>query len=73
MKLPRDVSGLELAKLLRKFGYKITRQTRKPISKVSITISKHRNLKPGTLNAISKNVADHLGMDNNSLIRELFG
>ncbi len=27
MKLPRDISGEELAKLLKKFGYEITRQT----------------------------------------------
>jgi len=27
MKLPRDISGEELAKLLRKYGYKVTRQT----------------------------------------------
>ena len=27
MKLPRDLSGEELAKLLRKYGYEVTRQT----------------------------------------------
>jgi predicted RNA binding protein YcfA (HicA-like mRNA interferase family) len=27
MKLPRDLSGPELAKLLRKVGYELTRQT----------------------------------------------
>jgi len=27
MKLPRDISGNELAALLQKFGYKITRQS----------------------------------------------
>jgi len=27
VKLPRDVSGTELAALLRRFGYEITRQT----------------------------------------------
>lgn len=27
MKLPRDLSGEELAKLLKKYGYEITRQT----------------------------------------------
>jgi len=27
MKLPRDLSGVELAKLLRRYGYEITRQT----------------------------------------------
>ncbi len=27
MKLPRDLSGEELAKLLKKYGYEVTRQT----------------------------------------------
>jgi len=27
MKLPREISGKELAKLLKKYGYKIIRQT----------------------------------------------
>ncbi|ADC66186.1 YcfA family protein [Ferroglobus placidus DSM 10642] len=80
MKLPRDISGLELAKLLRKFGYEITRQTGSHIRLTTrlkgehhITIPKHRNLKPGTLNAILKDVADHLRIDKKELIRELFG
>jgi len=49
MKLRRDISGEELAKLLKKFGYEITRQTH---LKGEHHIPKHKPLKVGTLNSI---------------------
>ncbi len=81
MRLPRDVGGEELAGLLgRKRGYEVTRQTGSHMrlsktedSEHHITIPRHKPLKVGTLNGILRDVADHLGMDRNSLIRELFG
>ena len=79
MKLPRDLSGEELAKLLRKYGYEITRQTGSHMrltrrgGEHSITIPRHRALKPGTLSSILKDVAEHLGMRKRELIEELFG
>jgi len=79
MKLPRDISGEELAKLLKKFGYEITRQTGSHIrltthlkGEYHITIPRHKPLKVGTLNSILKDVANHLGMDKKTLIKELF-
>ena len=79
MKLPRDISGEELAKLLRKFGYVITRQTGSHIRLTthlegghSITIPRHKPLKVGTLNSILKDVANHLRIDKKTLIKELF-
>jgi len=79
MKLPRDLDGEKLAKLLRKFGYKITRQTGSHMRLTThlngehhITIPKHRPLKLGTLNSILKDVAEHLGMSKKELMEELF-
>lgn len=67
MKIPRDVSGEELAKLLQKYGYRITRQTgshRRPITtlkgKHRITIPKHKSLMIGTLSGLIQDVATHL-------------
>ncbi len=80
MKLPRDISGEELAKLLRKYGYEITRQTGSHIRLTThlkeehhITIPRHKPLKVGTLNAILKDVANHLGIYKKILIKESFG
>ena len=80
MKLPRDISSEELAKHLKKFGYEITRQTGSHIRLTThlkgehhITIPRHKPLKIGTLNSILKDVANHLGIDKKSLVKELFG
>jgi predicted RNA binding protein YcfA (HicA-like mRNA interferase family) len=80
MRLPRDVGGEELAKLLGEYGYETTRQTgnHMRLSKREgaghhVTIPRHRPLKVGTLNSILRDVADHLKMDRDTLIRELFG
>jgi len=79
-KLPRDVSGVELAKLLGRYGYEITRQTgshirltaKRSSHEYHITIPSHTPLKPGTLNAILKEVASSLGISKRELIEELF-
>ena len=79
MKLPRDLDGERLAKLLRKFGYEITRQTGSHMrltthlnGEHNITLPKHRPLKLGTLNSILKDVAEHLGISKKELMEELF-
>jgi len=66
MKTPRDLSGAELAKALRKLGYVVTRQTG---SHLRITtqsggehhevIPNHSPVKIGTLKSILRNVARH--------------
>ena len=66
MKTPRDLSGAELAKALRKLGYTVTRQTG---SHLRITtheggehhevIPNHSPIKIGTLKSILRNVAAH--------------
>ena len=81
MKLPRDLSGHELAKLLRRFGYEIVRQsgshlqlkTRSGDGEHLVTIPAHKALKTGTLNGILNRVADYLKVDRASLIKDLFG
>jgi predicted RNA binding protein YcfA (HicA-like mRNA interferase family) len=80
MKIPRDVSGDDLARLLAQFGYAVTRQTGSHMrltssSKVSehhITIPRHSPLKIGTLSAILKEVAAYLEIDRQKLTEELF-
>ncbi len=80
MRLPRNVGGEQLAKLLGRYGYDTTRQTgsHMRLSKTvgeehHITIPRHKPLKVGTLNGILRDVADHLGSDRNTVIEELFG
>ncbi|NOX63770.1 MAG: type II toxin-antitoxin system HicA family toxin [Chloroflexi bacterium] len=79
MRLPRDVSGVELARRLHKYGYEITRQTGSHLRLMTelegvhrITIPRHKALRVGTLSAILKDVAQHLGMDRDELARSLF-
>jgi predicted RNA binding protein YcfA (HicA-like mRNA interferase family) len=81
LKLPRDLSGAELAKLLRRFGYEDTRQTGSHLRLTSsirgtqhhIAIPAHRTLKVGTLAGILKEVSAYLKMSRSDLDRELFG
>lgn len=79
-KIPRDVSGKELAKLLERYGYKETRQTGSHIRLVSktkgvehrITIPNHQSIKIGTLNNILLDVAVYLSISKQDLVKELF-
>jgi predicted RNA binding protein YcfA (HicA-like mRNA interferase family) len=59
MKLPRNIGGGGLAKLLSKYGYKITRQTGSHLrlsttlkGEHHLTIPKHKPLKVGTMSVI---------------------
>lgn len=78
-KLPRDLSGKELASLLNKYGYIITRQTGSHIRLTNntkntehhITIPDHRPIKIGTLSRILKDIADYLTIDKETLTNEL--
>jgi len=80
VKLPRDIDGEELARVLDKYGYKITRQTGSHIRLTSaikgaehhITIPSHNPLKIGTLSSILNEVAAYLEMDRKTLIEKLF-
>ena len=80
MKLPRDLSGEELARSLRKYGYTVTRQTGSHMRLKStakgaehqITIPAHKQLKIGTLAAILSDVAGYLEIDREDLALTLF-
>lgn len=80
-RVPRDISGKDLCKLLSRFGYQIVRQSgshaRLTASMTGrehhITIPSHDPLKVGTLSAILAEVAQFLRKDRKELERELFG
>lgn len=79
MKLPREVSGEELARRLERVGYRPTRQTGSHIrltatipSEHHITIPLHPSLKIGTLNGILREVAGHLQISKDELIHRLW-
>ena len=80
MRLPRDLSGQELAKALRRLGYEPTRQTGSHLRLTTqergehhLTIPLHDPLRVGTLSAILADVAQHFGMSRDDLTRRLFG
>lgn len=79
MKIPRDISGNQLIKLLKPFGYSISRQTGSHIrlsteqnGQHHITIPQHDPLKIGTLAAILTDIAIHFNLSKNELIDILF-
>ena len=79
MKLPRDLSGADLAKALSKVGYRITRQTGSHLRLTTdlpaqhhVTIPTHDPLKVGTLSGILGDVAAHMKLDREELLRRLF-
>ncbi len=80
-KIPRDISGRELTKLLNKYRYRVVRETASHLRLTSdfmgyshhITIPDHCALKVGTLNNILKDIAEYLKIPKEQLIEELFG
>jgi predicted RNA binding protein YcfA (HicA-like mRNA interferase family) len=80
MKLPRDVGGEELAALLGRYGYRITRQTGSHMRLTTtakgfenhVTIPEHKPLKVGTLDHIVNEIAAYLEMEHEELVKELF-
>jgi len=80
MKLPRDLSGEDLAKALKVLGYEVTRQTgshlrltTKAPSEHHVTIPAHRSLRIGTLVSVLQDVATHLKVSRDEVQRKLFG
>ena len=79
MKVPRDLSGAELAKSLSKVGYAVTRQSGSHIRLTTqspaqhhVTVPAHDPLKVGTLSGILGDVAAHLQISRDELMRRLF-
>ncbi len=80
MKVPRDLSGSDLVKALRIFGYEAVRQTGSHIRLRSvytgtehlITIPNHNPIKLGTVQGILTDVAQYLKIPKTELIERLF-
>jgi predicted RNA binding protein YcfA (HicA-like mRNA interferase family) len=80
VRLPRDLSGRDLARLLEPLGYRISRQrgshlrlTTQQGGEHHLTIPDHDALRVGTLAAILDEVAKHVGTDRNELVTRIFG
>jgi len=79
MKLPRNLSGSDLAKALGKVGYQVTRQKSSHIRHTTerngqhhITVPDHDPIKIGALADILKDVAGHLALSRDELLLALF-
>ena len=81
MRLPRDLTGRDLAVLLRRhFGYELVRQSGSHMQLKTTEPGEHRvtipaggSLRVGTLAAILAAVAGHVGVTRAELEERLFG
>ena len=79
MKLPRDISGKQLVKVLcRNWGYKKVHQAGSHIiletddpSHQRLAIPDHKYLRIGTLHSILRAVANHKNISREDILREL--
>jgi predicted RNA binding protein YcfA (HicA-like mRNA interferase family) len=78
MKLPRDVSGDDLAKALKALGYHVVRQTGSHLRLTTaeggehhITIPRHDPLRVGTFAAILDDVAAHFVISRDELLARI--
>ncbi|MBE9224434.1 type II toxin-antitoxin system HicA family toxin [Phormidium sp. LEGE 05292] len=79
MKLPRDLSGEELVKVLARLGYEVSHQTGSHIRLTTqqngehhVTVPAHDPIKVGTLKAILRDIATHAGITREELLAQLF-
>ena len=82
MRTPRDLTGAEFARILRRrYEYQTQRQRGSHLWLVStlkgyehhVTIPLHDPLSVGTLNDLLGDVAEYLGLSREALMRDLFG
>ena len=78
-KIPRNLSGRDLIKFLKKLGYEQSRQVGSHIRLTTedngvhnITIPAHDPIKVGTLSNILKDIAQHFEISKEELINRLF-
>jgi predicted RNA binding protein YcfA (HicA-like mRNA interferase family) len=78
MKLPRDLSGQDLAKKLKKLGYEISHQTGSHIRLTTqrngehhITVPAHNPLKIGTLNSILRTISAHFEISREEILKRI--
>lgn len=71
MKLPRDVTGADAARALRRLGYAVQRQTGSHLilrrESRTVVVPQHKPLKPGTL----KGILDQAGVELDSFVAQL--
>ncbi len=79
MKSPRSLSAKELIKLLKVYGYDVSSQRGSHIKVTTqkggehhLAIPNHDPIKIGTLNAILRQVAEHLGKSKDDVFKDLF-
>jgi len=79
MKLPRDLSGEELARAIERLGYARERHRGSHLQMVTpvggehhVTVPLHNPIKLGTLQRILRSVADHRGITREDLLDQLF-
>ena len=82
MRLPRDLSGTEIARqLTRHYGYRVTQCRGSHMtatltvgdSQHKVTIPRHRDVRVGTLNSIISDVATFLNLPKQTVRDTLFG
>ncbi len=80
MKLPRNVSGQQLARALATYGYAVTRQSGSHMRLTTttggqhhLTMPDHSQVRVGTLAAIVADVAQHFGSTREEVAKQLFG
>lgn len=78
-KIPRDITGYELSKIIGQFGYQISRQTGSHMRLTTIengihhvTIPTHNPLKISTLSNILSDIADHFQLSKKDILEKLF-
>lgn len=78
MRLPRDVSGERLAVSLKACGYEVTRQSGSHLRLTTaeegehhITIPRHDSLRVGTFASILDDVASHLKISRDELLKKI--
>lgn len=78
MRLPRDITGVSLARALKAFRYEVSRQTASHIRLTTevngehhLTIPAHDPIKIGTLSGILADLARHHEIGRDELLRRL--
>ena len=77
--MPRDVDGSHLIRRLRAFGYEQTRQSGSHVRLTRrsgegdhhVTVPLHSPLRVGTLSALLGDIAAHLGVSKEDLVRQI--
>ncbi len=79
MKIPRNISGKELVKALKVYGYEVVRQNGSHIlittennGQHHLAIPNHNPIKIGTLNGIINRVAIHFNINKQEVFEKLF-